>query len=364
MNAAAPSCEQSPMSQDLRHDWSVGEARALLELPFNDLVFRAQAAHRMHFDPNEVQISTLLSIKTGACPEDCKYCPQSGHYNTGLGKEKLLEIDHVVAQARAAREKGASRFCMGAAWRSPSKKDMPYVLDMVKQVKSLGLETCMTLGMLDEGQAGELAEAGLDYYNHNLDTSEKYYSHIITTRTYADRLRTLDNVRTAGMKVCCGGIMGMGEDLDDRAGLLVQLANLPHHPESVPINMLVKVPGTPMENVEDLDPFEFVRTIAVAKILMPASHVRLSAGREQMNDQMQALCFLAGANSIFYGEKLLTTSNPEADHDRELFKRLGIRPEQRDEAHTEEEREAGLVTAVEDERNRHLFYDASSQQTA
>lgn len=348
----------------IRHDWTLAEIRNLFELPFNDLVFRAQGVHREHFDPNEVQVSTLLSIKTGACPEDCKYCPQSGHYNTGLEKEKLLEIEKVVAEARAAREKGASRFCMGAAWRSPTKKDMPYVLDMVRQVKSLGLETCMTLGMLNEDQAGELAEAGLDYYNHNLDTSEKFYNHIITTRTYQDRLDTLENVRKAGMKVCCGGIMGMGEDEDDRAGLLMQLANLPHHPESVPINMLVKVAGTPLDDVEDLDPFEFVRTIAVARIVMPASHVRLSAGREQMNDQMQALCFLAGANSIFYGEKLLTTSNPEADHDRQLFNRLGIRPEQRGEAHTDEEREAGLIEAMEHERNRHLFYNADERKSA
>ena len=345
----------------LRHDWTMEEARSLFGLPFNDLIFRAQAVHREHFDPNEVQVSTLLSIKTGACPEDCKYCPQSGHYNTGLEKEKLLEIEKVLAEAKAAKEKGASRFCMGAAWRSPSRKDMPYVVDMVRQVKSLGLETCMTLGMLEENQARELADAGLDYYNHNLDTSEKYYSHIITTRSYQDRLDTLENVRKAGMKVCCGGIMGMGEDLDDRAGLLVQLANLPHHPESVPVNMLVKVPGTPMEDVEDLDPFDFIRTLAVARIMMPASHVRLSAGREEMNDQMQALCFLAGANSIFYGEKLLTTANPAADRDRQLFQRLGIRPEERETEHSEEERAAVLAQAVEDERNRHLFYDAARQ---
>ncbi len=345
----------------IRHDWTVAEVRALLELPFNDLVFRAQSVHREHFDPNEVQVSTLLSIKTGACPEDCKYCPQSGHYNTGLEKEKLLEIEKVVAEARAAKDKGASRFCMGAAWRSPSKKDMPYVVDMVKQVKSLGLETCMTLGMLNEDQAGELADAGLDYYNHNLDTSEKYYNHIITTRTYQNRLDTLDNVRKAGMKVCCGGIMGMGEDLTDRAGLLVQLANLPQHPESVPVNMLVKVEGTPLDQVDDLDPFDFVRTIAVARIMMPASHVRLSAGRENMNDQMQALCFLAGANSIFYGEKLLTTANPEADHDRQLFKRLGIRPEQREQSHTEEEHVEALAEAVEYEQTRHMFYDATRE---
>ncbi|PVY70716.1 biotin synthase [Tamilnaduibacter salinus] len=345
----------------IRHDWTLSEIQALFDLPFNDLMFRAQAVHREHFDPNEVQVSTLLSIKTGACPEDCKYCPQSGHYNTGLGKEKLLELQKVVDEARAAKDKGASRFCMGAAWRSPSRKDMPYVLDMIREVKSMGLETCMTLGMLSEDQAGELAEAGLDYYNHNLDTSEKYYNHIITTRTFQDRLDTLDNVRKAGMKVCCGGIMGMGEDITDRAGLLMQLANLPQQPESVPINMLVKVPGTPLEDVEDLDPFEFVRTIAVARILMPASHVRLSAGREEMNEQMQSLCFLAGANSIFYGEKLLTTDNPEADEDRKLFRKLGIRPEEREDVQTDDEREAGLVTAVQEERNKHLFYNAESQ---
>ncbi len=316
MNTSAP----------IRHDWSIDEVRDLFALSFNDLLFRAQVVHRQHFDPNEVQVSTLLSIKTGACPEDCKYCPQSGHYNTGLEKEKLLEIEKVVAEARAARAKGATRFCMGAAWRSPRDKDMPYVLEMVRQVKALEMETCMTLGMLSGEQATALAEAGLDYYNHNLDTSERFYEQIITTRTYADRLDTLQNVRDAGMKVCCGGILGMGEEADDRAGLLLRLANLPAHPESVPINMLVKVAGTPLENEADLDPFEFVRTVAVARIMMPASHVRLSAGRESMNEQMQALCFMAGANSIFYGEKLLTTPNPEADSDRRLFERLGIRP--------------------------------------
>lgn len=345
----------------LRHDWTLQEARELFNLPFNDLLFRAQTVHREHFDPNEVQVSTLLSIKTGACPEDCKYCPQSGHYNTGLEKEKLLEIEKVVAEARAAKHKGASRFCMGAAWRSPSKKDMPYVLDMVKQVKSLGMETCMTLGMLQEADARELADAGLDYYNHNLDTSERYYSHIITTRTYQDRLDTLDHVRKAGMKVCCGGILGMGEDEDDRVGLLVQLANLPQHPESVPVNMLVKVKGTPLENVEDLEPFDFIRMLAVARIMMPASHVRLSAGREQMNEQMQALCFFAGANSIFYGEKLLTTSNPGADADMQLFAKLGVRPEQREQCATEAQEQEVLTEAVEYEATKHMFYDASRE---
>ncbi|WP_300412044.1 biotin synthase BioB, partial [uncultured Alcanivorax sp.] len=328
-----------------------------------DLLFQAASVHRAHFDPNAVQVSTLLSIKTGACPEDCKYCSQSGHYNTELEKEKLLEVARVVEEARAARDKGASRFCMGAAWRSPRDKDMPYVLDMVRQVKSLGLETCMTLGMLDPGQAEALADAGLDYYNHNLDTSPEYYGQVITTRTYNDRLSTLANVRDAGMKVCCGGIVGMGEQRDDRVGLLQQLANLPHHPESVPINMLVKIEGTPLADVDDLDPFEFVRTVAVARILMPESYVRLSAGRQEMNDEAQALCFLAGANSIFYGERLLTTDNPEASHDKQLFNRLGIHPldlrhEASDEAHEEVIKAQVAEQQAEDAG---LFYNAMAQ---
>ncbi len=313
-------------SSAVRNDWTRVEVRALFELPFNDLLFQAQQVHRANFDANAVQVSTLLSIKTGACPEDCKYCSQSGHYDTGLDKEKLLAIQKVVEEAKNAREKGASRFCMGAAWRSPREKDMPYVLEMVRQVKALGLETCMTLGMLDGDQAGRLAEAGLDYYNHNLDTSPEHYNQIITTRTYQDRLDTLARVRDAGMKVCAGGIIGLGESREDRVGLLTQLAILPAHPDSVPINQLVKIPGTPLGDVEDLDPFEFVRTIAVARILMPKSMVRLSAGREQMDEALQALCFMAGANSIFYGEKLLTTTNPEAEADRLLFKRLGLSP--------------------------------------
>lgn len=324
----------------LRHDWSRNEIRALFELPFMDLLFRAQTVHRQHFDANTVQVSTLLSIKTGACPEDCKYCSQSGHYDTGLDKEKLLAIQKVVEEAQNAKEKGASRFCMGAAWRSPRDKDMPYVLEMVKQVKALGLETCMTLGMLDAGQAQQLKEAGLDYYNHNLDTSPEHYGNIITTRSYADRLNTLAHVREAGIKVCCGGIVGLGEAREDRIGLLMQLANLPAHPESVPINMLVKIKGTPLGDVDDLDPFEFVRTVAVARLLMPESHVRLSAGRETMNDEMQALCFMAGANSIFYGEKLLTTPNPEATHDRQLFARLGINTQQAQDVSDESRAEA------------------------
>ncbi len=308
----------------LRHDWSTDEIEQLFNLPFNDLLFHAQQVHRSHFDPNQVQVSTLLSIKTGRCPEDCGYCPQSVRYDTEVENEALLPLEEVLEQAQAAKTKGSSRFCMGAAWRSPKDSDLDQVIEMVKQVKALGLETCLTLGMLTEAQTQRLKQAGLDYYNHNLDTSPEFYGDIITTRTYQDRLDTLQHVRDAGMHVCCGGILGMGESRQDRIGLMQQLANQPQHPESVPINMLVKVEGTPLENAEDLDPIEFVRSIAVARILMPASHVRLSAGRETMSDEMQALCFLAGANSIFYGEKLLTTPNPAADQDRLLFKRLGI----------------------------------------
>lgn len=315
-------------SLSVRHDWQRKEVEALFALPFNDLLFQAQAVHRQHFNPNEVQVSTLCSIKTGACPEDCAYCPQSARYDTGLEKEKLMAIEAVVKEAKQAKEAGATRFCMGAAWRSPRAKDMDVVLGMVKEVKSLGMETCMTLGMLDESQANALAEAGLDYYNHNLDTSPEFYGEIITTRTYQDRLQTLENVRSAGMNVCCGGIVGMGEHEDDRIGLLLQLANMSQHPESVPINQLVRVEGTPLADQAELDPFDFIRTIAVARILMPKSHVRLSAGREEMNDQTQSLAFFAGANSIFYGEKLLTTANPSENKDMQLFARLGIQPEQ------------------------------------
>ena len=321
--------ETALQHNNVRHNWSRDEVEALFALPFNDLLFEAHSLHRQYFDPNQVQVSTLLSIKTGACPEDCAYCPQSTRYDTGLEAEKLMEVEKVLEQARAARASGATRFCMGAAWRCPKPRDMPHVVAMVKGVRELGLESCMTLGMLTQEQAGELAEAGLDYYNHNLDTSPEFYGDIITTRTYQDRLDTLDHVRDAGMKVCSGGIVGMGEKQGDRAGLLQQLANLPQHPESVPINMLVRVQGTPLENEEDLDPFEFIRTIAVARIMMPASHVRLSAGREEMNEQMHALAYFAGANSIFYGEKLLTTPNPRANADMALFSRLGIEPEQR-----------------------------------
>ncbi|MEO0435861.1 MAG: biotin synthase BioB [Pseudomonadota bacterium] len=317
----------------VRHNWTGAQVKELFELPFNDLLFNAQLVHRQYFDPNQVQVSTLLSIKTGKCPEDCAYCPQSTRYDTGLKVEDLMEVDTVLTQAKAAREAGATRFCMGAAWRSPKDRHLPVLTAMIEGVKDLGMEACMTLGMLTEKQAGALAGAGLDYYNHNLDTSPEYYGDIITTRTYQDRIDTLGRVREAGMKVCSGGIVGMGEKAEDRYGLLQQLANFPEHPESVPINMLVKVSGTPLadnlDEADDLDPFEFVKTIAAARIMMPASHVRLSAGRENMNEQTQALAFLAGANSIFYGEKLLTTANPKANADMELFDKLGIRPEER-----------------------------------
>ena len=310
----------------MRHDWTVDEIEKLFELPFNDLLFKAQQCHRAHFDANTVQLSTLLSIKTGGCPEDCKYCPQSVHHGTGLERELLMKKEEVVAAARRAREKGATRFCIGAAWREPKGRAFELVLDMVREIKAMGLEVCATLGMLDADQAQRLKEAGLDYYNHNLDTDPEFYGEIITTRTYEDRLNTLRHVRDAGMSICCGGIVGMGESRRHRAGLIAQLARMQPHPESVPINMLVKVPGTPLAAADELDAFEFVRTIAVARITMPASWVRLSAGREQMSEELQALCYLAGANSIFYGEKLLTTGNPEADRDRRLFERLGLQP--------------------------------------
>lgn len=316
----------SSLSQDpIRHDWTLPEARALLDQPFNDLVFEAQTVHRRYFDPNEVQVSSLLSIKTGSCSEDCAYCPQSAHHQTGLSAESLMPIQEVLDAARRAKEQGAGRFCMGAAWRSPTDRDIDRVCEMVEGVKSLGMETCVTLGMLTDTQTERLKGAGLDYYNHNLDTSEAYYSEIITTRTYQDRLDTLERVRNHGLNVCCGGIVGMGEGPEDRAGLLLQLANLPAHPESVPINLLVQVEGTPLASLDSLDPLEFVRTIAAARIMMPRSRVRLSAGRTDMTDELQALCFLAGANSIFYGERLLTTDNPIADSDKRLFDRLGLR---------------------------------------
>lgn len=307
-----------------RHDWTREQIEALFALPFNDLLFQAHSLHRSVFEPNTVQVSTLLSIKTGSCPEDCAYCPQSAHFNTGLEKEKLLEVETVLEHARAAKDSGSTRFCMGAAWRSLHDRDMPAMTEIISGVKQLGLETCMTLGMLKQEQAKELKKAGLDYYNHNLDTSREYYGEIISTRTYEDRLDTLRHVREAGMNVCCGGIVGMGEERSDRAGLLMELANQQEHPESVPINLLVQVEGTPLDQTAALDPLEFVRTIAVARLLMPNSQVRLSAGRENMSDELQALCFFAGANSVFYGEKLLTTPNPDADRDQQLFDRLGI----------------------------------------
>ncbi|MGH8243282.1 MAG: biotin synthase BioB [Steroidobacteraceae bacterium] len=312
---------------DIRSDWLLEEVRALHALPFADLMHRAQVSHRRHFDPNTVQVSTLLSIKTGACPEDCAYCPQSIRYDTGLEREALMDPSAVVARARAARESGATRFCMGAAWRSPKDRDIEKVVEMVEGVAALGLETCATLGMLTPAQARRLKDAGLDYYNHNLDTSEAFYGEVITTRTYQDRLATLAAVREAGIRVCCGGILGMGESASDRVAFLHTLATLDPHPESVPINNLVQVEGTPLAGTPALDPIEFVRIVALARVLMPRSHVRLSAGRAAMSDEMQALCFLAGANSIFYGEKLLTTGNPDTASDHALFGRLGIRPE-------------------------------------
>jgi len=326
MSLAADTPSHIPAATVPRHDWTRDEVRALFDLPFPELMFQAQSAHRTNFDPTEVQISTLLSIKTGGCPEDCAYCPQSARYDTGVRAEKLMALDAVLAEARAAKGAGASRFCMGAAWREPKDRDLDNVCAMVEGVSALGLETCATLGMLTAPQARRLKDAGLDYYNHNLDTSPEFYDRIITTRTYRDRLETLDHVRDAGIHVCCGGIVGMGESRDDRVGMIAVLASLPVHPESVPINMLVKVAGTPLAGEVALDPLEFVRTIAVARITMPRSVVRLSAGREDMSEETQALCFLAGANSIFYGPKLLTTPNPGRDRDRELMDRLGLSP--------------------------------------
>ncbi len=323
-NAARLATADRPLGES-RHDWRVDEVEALFDQPFSDLIHAAQQIHRRHFDPNEVQVSTLLSIKTGACSEDCAYCPQSAHHETGLARVSLLSLDEVLRAAQHAKDEGATRFCMGAAWRSPRDRDLIEVAAMIEGVKALGLETCVTLGMLTDEQTGRLKRAGLDYYNHNLDTSPEYYGEIVTTRTYQDRLDTLRRVREAGIHVCCGGIIGMGESDRDRAALLAELANLPQHPESVPINLLVQVEGTPLAGTEKLDPFVFVRTVAVARILMPESRVRLSAGRTEMSDEMQALCFLAGANSIFYGDKLLTTGNPQLDRDRALFARLGLR---------------------------------------
>ncbi|TNF87521.1 MAG: biotin synthase BioB [Gammaproteobacteria bacterium] len=311
-------------AQSIRHDWTLDEIKALFEMPFNDLMFQAQSVHRANFDPNAVQISTLLSIKTGACPEDCAYCPQSAKYDTGLERERLLPIEEVREAATNAKKNGATRFCMGAAWRNPTDKNLDRVIEMIQVVKDLGMESCVTLGMLTREQTCRLKAAGLDYYNHNLDTSPEYYREIITTRTYQDRLDTLENLRAEDINVCCGGIIGMGENETDRAALLQQLANLPEHPQSVPINLLVQVENTPLYGTDELDPIEFVRSIAVARIMMPASVVRLSAGRTAMSEELQALCFLAGANSIFYGDTLLTTPNPDKNQDLELFDKLGI----------------------------------------
>ena len=326
MNVAMSTAALDAAEPPIRHDWSLDEVRALYALPFMDLIVHAQRVHRACHRPNTVQMSTLLSIKTGACPEDCAYCPQSVHYETGVGREALMEVTAVRECATRAKAAGATRFCMGAAYRAPKERDLAVILEMIRAVRELGLESCATLGMLTPGQAAQLKSAGLDYYNHNLDTSAEFYGEIISTRTYQQRLDTLAAVRAAGLKVCCGGIIGMGESADDRAQLLRTLANLPEHPESVPINRLVKVPGTPLAEAAEVDPFDFVRTCAVARVLMPRAHVRLSAGREDMSDELQALCFLAGANSIFYGEKLLTTGNPDVARDRSLLQRLGLTP--------------------------------------
>ncbi|WP_268809884.1 biotin synthase BioB [Vibrio parahaemolyticus] len=348
---------------EVRHNWTHAEVRDLMEKPFMDLLFEAQLVHRQYQQTNHVQVSTLLSIKTGACPEDCKYCPQSARYTTDIEKERLMEVERVLDAAQKAKNAGSTRFCMGAAWKNPKERDMLHLTDMIKGVKDMGLETCMTLGMLTPEQAKQLANAGLDYYNHNLDTSPEFYGNIITTRTYQDRLDTLSHVRDAGMKICSGGIIGMGESANDRAGLLVELANLPTHPESVPINMLVKVKGTPLETVDDVDPFDFIRLIAIARIMMPQSAVRLSAGRENMNEQMQALCFMAGANSVFYGCKLLTTPNPSEDKDMMLFKKLGINSQEVSQKPDEIEENELLDRVVERVAARptkdDLFYDAS-----
>jgi biotin synthase len=313
---------------NLRHDWSAEEVQALYDLPFMELLHRAHTVHRENFDPNEIQFSSLMSIKTGGCPEDCGYCPQSAHHGTDLEKERLAELNAVLEQAQAAKDRGATRFCMGAAWKNPNARDFPLVLEMIRGVKNLGMQCCVTLGSLTEDQTRDLKDAGLDYYNHNLDTSPEHYENIITTRKFQDRLDTLERVRDAGMSVCCGGILGLGEDEKDRARLLQELANMPQHPDSVPINLLVRVKGTPLEHAETIDPFIFVRTVAVARIMMPKSHVRLSAGRESMDDATQAMCFYAGANSVFFGEKLLTTPNMQADKDLELLERLDLRPQE------------------------------------
>lgn len=347
----------------LRHDWRVSEAQALLDRPFMDLLFEAQQVHRQHHSANEVQISTLLSIKTGACPEDCKYCPQSARYQTGVKREQLLAVEQVLKAAKAAKATGATRFCMGAAWRNPNERDMPYLQTLISEVKAMGLETCMTLGMLSKDQANTLADAGLDYYNHNVDTAADFYHEVITTRTYQDRLDTLENVRESGMKVCSGGIIGLGESAENRAAMLTELANLPIHPQSVPINRLVKCEGTPYAGNDDVDDFDFIRIIAAARIMMPQSMVRLSAGRESMNEQMQALCFMAGANSIFYGCQLLTTPNPKESADQRLFKKLGLQPA-KSAIHRDETPSQWSTTAQEQSTHAESHVRSAKHKTA
>lgn len=338
--------------------WSAAQTQALFNTPLLELLFTAQQVHREHFDPRQIQVSTLLSIKTGNCPEDCKYCPQSARYKTGLASEALMAVDQVLESARQAKAAGSGRFCMGAAWKNPHERDLPYLEQMIRGVKELGMESCMTLGSLTPSQAERLKHAGLDYYNHNLDTSPEYYDKIITTRSYQERLNTLDYVRQAGIKVCSGGILGLGESVTDRAGLLRQLANMPEPPESVPINMLVKVAGTPLDNLPDIDPFDFIRTIAIARIMMPRSYVRLSAGREQMNEQTQAMCFMAGANSIFYGCKLLTTPNPEQNSDLKLFRKLGLNPQKQQIQQTYSEQLVRIANQLHEPDTEH-YYNAA-----
>ncbi|QCI24362.1 biotin synthase BioB [Buchnera aphidicola (Muscaphis stroyani)] len=341
----------------MKNQWTLNKTHALFKKPFFDLMFQAQEQHRKHFDPNQIQISTLLSIKTGACPEDCKYCPQSSRYKTNIKKEKLLEIDQIVNAAKQAKSSGSTRFCMGAAWKNPKEKDMPYLKMIIKKIKSMGMETCMTLGMLSDSQAKTLADAGLDFYNHNLDTSSSFYNNIVTTRTYQERLNTLKNIRNAGMKVCSGGIIGLGEKIQDRMELLMELSNLNFPPESVPINLLVKVSGTPMEKNIDTDPFDFIRVIAVARIMMPKSYIRLSAGRYSMNDQTQAMCFMAGANSIFYGCKLLTSKNPEKEKDMILFKKLNLNAEIKKNLNPQKNKNYNLFNEIKINQNQ--YYKAS-----
>ncbi|ACL30100.1 biotin synthase BioB [Buchnera aphidicola] len=341
----------------MKKKWTLEETKMLFKKPFFNLMFQAQEEHRKNFDPNTIQISTLLSIKTGSCPEDCKYCPQSSRYKTGLKKEPLLEIEQILSAAKKAKDSGSSRFCMGAAWKNPKEKDMPYLEKIIKKIKEMGMETCMTLGTLNSTQAKKLADAGLDFYNHNLDTSKNFYSNIITTRTYQERLHTLHAVRSSGMKVCSGGIIGLGEKKQDRIELLMELSNLSIQPESVPINMLVKIPGTPMADNKDVEPFDFIRIIAVARIMMPKSYIRLSAGRHKMNDQTQAMCFMAGANSIFYGCKLLTSDNPEEKHDLELFKKLDLIPENKTQTLLKEDEYKNIIKSSKIKKDQ--YYNAA-----